>query len=218
MTLPQGTITFLFTDIEGSTKLWEAHPEAMRGAVARHDTLLRQAVTGNNGSLFKTTGDGIAAVFALAPDALLTAFAAQQALLAEPWPEQTVLRSRMGLHTGAAELREGDYFGTALNRCARLMAAGHGGQTLLSDVTHELTRDSLPPDVSLLSLGSHRLKDLERPEHVYQLTHPALPRRVSHRCVPSMRRPITSRNRSPALSGARRRSRMSPPCWVRRAY
>ena len=172
--LPTGTLTFLFTDIEGSTKLWEAHPEVMRAAVARHDALLRQAVADNNGNLFKTTGDGIAAVFALAPDALAAAIAAQQALLAEPWPKPIVLRARIGLHTGTAEMRDGDYFGTTLNRCARLMAAGHGGQTLLSDVAHDLTRDALPPDVSLVALGEHRLKDLARPENVYQLAHPAL--------------------------------------------
>ena len=171
---PTGTITFLFTDIEGSTKLWESHPDAMREAVARHDALLRQAVAENGGYLFKTTGDGIAAAFALAPDALLAALFAQTALFAEPWSADIVLRARMGLHTGAAELRDGDYFGTTLNRCARLMAAGHGGQTLLSDVTHELTRDTLPPDVSLLPLGEHRLKDLARPETIYQAGHPSL--------------------------------------------
>ena len=171
---PTGTITFLFTDIEGSTKLWEAHPDAMRLAVARHDALLRQAVEDNGGWLFKTTGDGIAAAFALVPDALTATLAAQIALAAEPWPEAVALRSRMGLHTGAAELRDGDYYGSTLNRVARLMAAGHGGQILLSDVTHELIRDSLPPDVSLLPLGKYRLKDLARPETIHQLAHPSL--------------------------------------------
>ena len=146
----------------------------MRSAVARHDALLRQVVQENNGYLFKTTGDGIAAAFALASDALVAALAAQQVLVSEPWPENAVLRSRMGLHTGAAELRDGDYFGSTLSRAARIMAAGHGGQTLLSDTTHELCRDSLPLDVSLLFLGEHRLKDLGRPERVFQLLHASL--------------------------------------------
>ncbi|MBC8140206.1 MAG: adenylate/guanylate cyclase domain-containing protein [Armatimonadetes bacterium] len=171
---PNGTITFLFSDIEGSTRLWEAHPDAMRLAVARHDFLLRQAVQENNGYLFKTTGDGIAAAFAVAAHGVATALAAQRALTAEPWAEQVVIRARMGLHTGAAELRDGDYFGTTLSRTARLMSAGHGGQTLLSDATHELCRDTLPESVSLLPLGEYRLKDLTRSETVYQMAHPAL--------------------------------------------
>lgn len=172
---PTGTVTFLFTDIEGSTRLWQNNPDAMRAAVTRHDALLRQAVENNNGVIFKTTGDGIAAAFGVAPDALAAGLAIQQALLAEIWPEATMVRARMGIHTGAAEMRDGDYFGITLNRCARLMAAGHGGQTLLSEVTNELARDTLPSGVSLLSLGEHRLKDLAQPETLYQLAHAALP-------------------------------------------
>ena len=172
---PTGTVTFLFTDIEGSTKLWEQNPDVMRSALARHDVLLRQAIEDNNGFLVKTTGDGVHAAFAAASQALQAALAAQLALADEPWSLPEPLRVRMGLHTGTAEERDGDYYGPSLNRAARLMAAGSGGQVLLSVATQELCRDALPPDTSLLDLGDHRLKDLSRSEHVFQLVHPALP-------------------------------------------
>lgn len=172
---PTGTITFLFTDIEGSTQLWESQPDTMRAALARHDALLRQAVECNHGVVFKTTGDGIAAAFTLASEALAAALAAQQALRGEPWPAETEIRVRMGLHTGVAEYRDGDYYGQTLNRTARLMAAGQGGQILLSGVTQELCRDSLPTHATLFSLGEHRLKDLTRPETIFQVVHPDLP-------------------------------------------
>ena len=175
MPLPSGTVTFLFTDIEGSTRLWEEHPQAMRTALARHDTLLRQAITSSAGVVFKTIGDAFCAAFATAPNALCAALAAQRALIAEPWPDSLVLRVRMALHTGDAELRDEDYFGQSLNRVARLLAAGHGGQTLLSDVAHDLTRDALPPRAECKPLGEHRLRDLGRPEPVFQLLHPDLP-------------------------------------------
>lgn len=147
--LPSGTITFLFTDIEGSTKLWEQHPQAMRSALARHDTLIRQAIEDNFGVVFKTIGDAFCAAFATAPDALNAAFVAQVALHNELWPDAISLRVRMALHTGTAELRDNDYFGQPLNRVTRLLGAGHGGQTLLSDVAHDLTRDTLPPSAGL---------------------------------------------------------------------
>lgn len=175
MNVPTGTVTFLVTDIEGSTQLWEQRPEAMRAALARHDVLLRQAIADNSGVVFKTIGDAFCAAFGTAPDALNAAFAAQCALQAEPWPDALALAVRMALHTGAAEYRDNDYFGQPLNRAARLLAAGHGGQVLLSDVAHDLTRDFLPPSAGLKSLGEHRLRDLGRPEHVYQLLHPDLP-------------------------------------------
>ncbi len=173
--LPDGTVTFLFTDIEGSTKLWEEYPEQMRAALARHDALLRQAIEDNAGAVFKTVGDAFCAAFATAPDALNAALMAQLTLCAEVWPDALILRVRMALHTGAAELRDKDYFGQPLNRVARLLNAGHGGQTLLSDVAHDLTRDTLPPDVTLRALGEHRLRDLGRAEPVFQLLHPGLP-------------------------------------------
>lgn len=174
MNLPTGTVTFLFTDIEGSTKLWEQHPEAMRTALARHDVLLRQAVEDNSGVVFKTGGDGFCAAFATASDALQAALAAQCALHAEPWPDALALRVRMALHTGAAEARDNDYFGQPLNRVARLLSAGYGGQVLLSLPTEELVRDTLPTNAALKGMGEHRLRDLGRPEVVFQLLHPEL--------------------------------------------
>ena len=173
--LPSGTVTLLFTDIEGSTRLWEAHAEAMRAALARHDALLRHCIDGHDGFIFKTGGDAFCAAFHTASDALAAALEAQRALHREPWPEAAKLRVRMALHSGAVELRDGDYFGAPLNRVARLLAAGHGGQTLLSEVTHDLCRDHLPPLASVKALGSHGLKDLGRPESVFQLCHPELP-------------------------------------------
>jgi predicted ATPase/class 3 adenylate cyclase/Tfp pilus assembly protein PilF len=167
--LPTGTVTFMFTDIEGSTKLWEQHPQQMRDALARHDALLRQAIESNGGHVFKTVGDAFCAAFPTAIDALSAALDAHRALQAEAWGETGPLKIRVGLHTGMAQERDGDYFGPALNRVARLQAAGHGGQTLLSTATQELVRDYLPPGVELENLGEHRLKDLIRPEHIFQL-------------------------------------------------
>ena len=119
--LPTGTVTFLFTDLEGSTRLWEEHPEAMKAALARHDEILRDAVAAHGGLIVKTTGDGVHAVFAAASDALTAAVAGQRGLAAEPWDANTTgpLRVRMGVHTGEAERRDGDYYGSALNRAAR---------------------------------------------------------------------------------------------------
>lgn len=172
--LPTGTVTFLFTDIEGSTKLWENSPDVMQSALKRHDQILRHSIEGAGGYVFKTIGDAFCAAFPTASQALEAAIAAQLALAAEPWQLPTPLLVRMALHTGSAEERGGDYFGPPLNRVARLMAAGHGGQTLLSEVTQGLVRDTLPPGTSLRDLGERSLKDLGRPEQVYQLQHPAL--------------------------------------------
>jgi adenylate cyclase len=172
--LPTGTLTFLFTDIEGSTRLWEAHRDEMRGVLARHDALVQRAIDDHRGWIFKTSGDAFCAVFAAAPDALAAALAAQLALRAEPWPDSLRLGVRMAMHTGSAELRGADYFGEALNRVARLLDAGHGGQTLVSEATFDLCRDLLPTAASLKSLGEHSLRDLSRRERVFQLVHPAL--------------------------------------------
>jgi class 3 adenylate cyclase len=169
--LPSGTVTFLFTDLEGSTSLWEQHPDAMRGALARHDELMRGAIEGRDGYVVKTTGDGFLGAFGSASDAIAAAIDAQFALAGEPWAETGPLRVRMGVHTGAAEVREGDYHGPTLNRAARLMSVGHGGQILVSLVTSELIRGA---GVEVVDLGSHELRGLAEPEHVFQIVYPGL--------------------------------------------
>ena len=174
--LPSGTVTFVFTDLEGSTRLWERHPDAMRPALARHDQILRDAVEGHRGHIVKTTGDGLHAVFVTTRDAVDAALAAQMSLAREDWGAPGELRVRMGLHTGDAEVRDGDYYGPATNRAARVMASAHGGQVVLSHATEEIVRDSLPEGVALVDLGEHRLPDLARPERVFQLAAPGLRR------------------------------------------
>src|SRR5438128_6675950 len=136
--LPTGTVTFLFTDIEGSTRLWEQHPEAMQAALARHDALLRHAIEAHGGHVFKTMGDQFCAAFADPPEALTAAVQLQGALQAETGSEIGPLHVRVALHTGRVEAREGDYFGPPLNRVARLLATAHGGQVLLSQATADL--------------------------------------------------------------------------------
>jgi class 3 adenylate cyclase len=152
--LPTGTVTFLFTDIEGSSPLWEQHPDAMRLALARHDALLTEVIQQHEGVVIKSRGEGDSffAVFAHASGALGAACALQQALLAEPWPPETPLRVRLALHTGAAQCRDGDYYGADVIRCARLRAAAHGGQVLLSEATQTLVRAELPPGAALKDL------------------------------------------------------------------
>ncbi len=144
--LPTGTVTFLFTDIEGSTQRWDRHPDAMRAALVRHDALLRTAVEAHAGHVFKTVGEGFAP-----------------------------LAVRMGLHTGEATERGGDYFGQPVNRVARIEAAGHGGQVLVSDATYDIVRELLPEGFGLRDWGTHRLKDLRHTEHLFQLEGPGLP-------------------------------------------
>ena len=167
--LPTGTVTFLFTDIEGSTRLWEEHPTAMREALARHDAILRSAIDAHEGHVFKTMGDAFDAVFSRAADAAQAAVSIQRALGAESWTVQGGLRVRIAVHTGTGEERDDDYFGPALNRIARLLAVGHGGQILLSEATRLLIEESLPPEAGLRDLGQHRLKDLSSPERIFQL-------------------------------------------------
>ncbi|HEX9371769.1 MAG TPA: tetratricopeptide repeat protein, partial [Roseiflexaceae bacterium] len=173
--MPTGTVTFLFTDIVGSTRLWEQHPQAMPDALARHDAILRGTIEAHGGAVIATSGDGAHASFAAAPDALAAALAIQRALRAVPWGATGPLPVRMALHAGAAEARDADYFGPPLNRVARLLAASHGGQILLSAAARELVRDQLPPGVGLRDLGAHRLRDLARPEQVFQVVAPDLP-------------------------------------------
>jgi len=171
--LPTGTVTFLLTDIEGSTPLWESHPEEMMAALASHDAILRAAIDANHGQVIKTTGDGFLAVFQTALEGMQATIQAQQ-VLQLPLAGLTI-KVRMGVHTGEAELRQGDYFGPSLNRTARIMAVGYGGQTLLSDVSAGLVRKGLPANTAVKDLGEHRLKGLSNPEHLWQLVAPGLP-------------------------------------------
>ncbi len=171
---PSGTVTFLFTDIEGSTQLWEDHPEAMRQALERHDAMVSGAIDAQGGNVFSTGGDGFAAAFERAGDAA-AAVEGQLGLAAEKWRDGVTIRVRMGLHTGEASERDGDYFGPALNRAARLMAAAHGGQMLCSSVTGSLISAHQPSGAGLRDLGEHRLRDLSEPDRLFQLVDPRLP-------------------------------------------
>jgi predicted ATPase/class 3 adenylate cyclase/DNA-binding SARP family transcriptional activator len=174
-TPPSGTLTFLMSDIEGSTRLWEEQPAAMSDALRRHNDLMRSAIEGSEGHVFKTVGDAFCAAFPTAADATRAAEAAQRVFVAEPWPEGATLRVRMALHTGECEERDGDYFGPAVNRVARLTGIAHGGQVVLSRATAEVVRDGLPSGLSLRDMGSHILKDLSRTENVFQLEIEGLP-------------------------------------------
>jgi predicted ATPase/class 3 adenylate cyclase len=173
--LPTGTITFLFTDIEGSTRLWERQPDAMRPALERHDAILREAINGEEGTIFRTVGDAMCAAFDDAGQALAAAAKAQRALYTEGWQLETPIRVRIALHSGAAEARDGDYVGASLNRIGRLLPVCHGGQTLLTQATEQLVRDDLPEETSLLDLGQHRFRDLVRPERIFQLEMADMP-------------------------------------------
>jgi len=178
--LPTGTITFLFTDIEGSTKRWERYPEEMRLALARHDELLQEGVNAYSGVVFKTVGDAFYVAFTTAGAAVSAAVVIQRALYAEQWDLQLEpLRVRMAIHTGEAERRSQDYFGQSLNRVARILSAGHGGQVLLSLTTAGLIREMLPPGISMQNLGEHRLKDIQLPEQIFQLNIDVLPTHFS---------------------------------------
>jgi len=172
---PTGTVTFLFTDIEGSTRRWEHQRSAMQQAFARQEEIMRSTMSAHGGYVYKMIGDAFQVAFSTAPAALEAALAAQYDLLSEPWGEIQPVRVRMALHTGDTEERGDDYVGPLLNRVARLMNAAHGGQVLMTQATFELLRDNLPEGVHLRDLGEHRLKDLERPERVYQMVAPGLP-------------------------------------------
>lgn len=169
-----GTPTFLFTDIEGSTRLWEDHHQDMAAALAEHDRILRSVIKAAAGYLFSSAGDSHAAAFQQAGQALQAAVDGQLALQGLG-VGGVHLPVRMAVHTGEAVERDGDYFGPALNRAARLRDAAHGGQILLSHVVEELIGGALPEQVDLLDLGEHRLRDLARPEHIFQVAHPDLP-------------------------------------------
>ena len=175
--LPTGTVTFLLTDIEGSTKLWESGADETAASVARHYELLAAAVSLHSGArpVEQGEGDSVVGAFARASDAVAAALDVQRAFAQEPWPEGGAVRVRMALHTGEIRLRDaGNYFGPTIIRCARMRAIGHGGQTLISDATRDLVVEALPDGAELRDLGLHRLKDLGRAERIWQLVHPDL--------------------------------------------
>jgi class 3 adenylate cyclase len=210
--LPTGTVTFLFTDLEGSSRLWEEQPGPMREALAAHDAVLQRVVEASGGEVVKRTGDGLHAVFATGQDAVAACVAGQRALQAQQWPAPVVVRVRMAVHTGTAELRGGDYYGPAVNRTARLAAAAHGAQVLLSQTTYDLVRDALPEGIGVRDLGEHRLRDLHRPERVFQLVVAGLPADFA---------PLASREAGPnnlplqatRLVGRGREVDASSDCW-----
>src|SRR5215467_5594484 len=170
MGLPSGTVTLLFTDTEGSIRLWEADREAMTDATARHNRIVREHVEAAGGHVFKSVGEAFRAVFADPSAALAAAVALQRAAGTEPWPPGSPIRVRVALHSGACVERDGDYFGPVVNRVARLLTAGHDGQILVSGGTRELLADRLADGIGLRDLGEHRLKDLGRAERVFQVT------------------------------------------------
>ena len=167
-------LTFLFTDIEGSTSKWEEQPEQMAQAVAQHDSILRDAVEAHRGRIVKTTGDGIYAAFETPADGLGAVTDIQLALLDPAATGGMGLRIRCGLHTGPVQSRDNDYFGSTINRTARIMNAAHGGQIVVSAAIAEQARDRLPPEVSLKDLGTVRLKGLATSEADFQVVHPKL--------------------------------------------
>jgi class 3 adenylate cyclase len=176
--LPAGTVTFLLTDIEGSTRLWETEPEAMAVALQRHDRLLAEVIAEQGGVVVISRGEGDSffAVFRSAVSAVEAAGVCQLRLGREAWPTSSALRVRMGLHTGEARVRGGDHVdNTPINRCARVRAAAHGGQVLLTKATRDLVEGRLGSGLGLKRLGEFRLRDLAEPELIYQLTHDELP-------------------------------------------
>jgi predicted ATPase/class 3 adenylate cyclase len=173
--LPSGTVTFLFSDVEGSTRLLTRLRGRYRDVLGEHQRLLRAAFEEHDGREVHTEGDGFFVAFARASDAIAAAVSAQRSLASRRWPEAVDVRVRMGVHTGEAEVRQDDYVGLDVHRAARICAAGHGGQVLISSATRELVADELPSDVALKDLGEHRLKDLDRPEQLFQLVVGDLP-------------------------------------------
>src|SRR5690348_3564380 len=171
--LPAGTLTFLMTDIEGSTRAWDASPKQAQLAMHRHDGIVTELVESSRGHVVEAgrEGDSILAVFRQATDAILCALRLQQAIGNEPWPAGAEMAVRIAVHTGEAELTAGHYVGASLYRCARLMATAHGGQVLISGATEEVMAGGLPEGAQLRDLGRHRLRDFTRPMQVYQLIH-----------------------------------------------
>ena len=175
--LPSGTVAFLFTDIEGSTQRWESHLAAMTQAIERHDAILQRTIESEDGYVFKRMGDAFCAAFRTAAHAIAAACSAQRALTSEDFSNVDGLKVRMAVHVGHADEHNGDYFGPTVNRIARLLAIGYGGQVLISGAAADLSQGEMPAQTSLRDLGSHRLKDLAQPEQVYQLVAPDLPQK-----------------------------------------
>ena len=166
---PSGTVTFLLTDLEGSTRMWEQDPDAMKAAMVRHDEILEKAIAANQGYVFSRMGDGMAAAFATAGDAVTSAITIKQALAEENWRTADPLKARIGLHTAEAVIVDDTgYASLPINRCSRLMSAAHGGQIVLSGTTQALVGDQLPDGLALLDLGEHRLRDLGSPTRIFQ--------------------------------------------------
>src|SRR5262249_50851839 len=166
---PAGTLTLLFTDVEIGIRAWEEQPELIRAALLRHDDLVREAVTGRDGYVFKTVGDSFCVAFSDADAAISAAVDGQRRLSAEGWPTAAPLLARMALHSGSSEARDGNYFGPTVNRVAQLLSLAHGGQVLVSAATSALAADALSPGVSLRDLGEHLLRDIGRRERVAQI-------------------------------------------------
>ena len=191
--LHTGTVTFLFTDIEGSTALLKAlGSDRYHDVLVEHQRLLRGAFAASSGREVDTQGDAFFVAFGKARDAVSAALAAQRALAANDWPQGLAVRVRMGIDTGEPVAGEGRYVGLGIHRTARIMAAGHGGQILLSRTTRDLVRDDLPPDTSLRALGSKRLKDLEHPVELFQVVAPDLPSRFPRLRTAQRRRPFVA--------------------------
>jgi predicted ATPase/class 3 adenylate cyclase len=169
---PTGTVTFLFTDIEGSTRLWEDDPDSMAEAVSIHDRLVRQTIAAHDGYIFSTGGDSFCAAFSQPEEGLAAAIGSQLELGHHEWPTPIPIRVRMALHSGTAAERDGDYFGSVPNRCARILAVGNGGQILLSEVTHSMVKEQPPAQISFRDMGDHRLRDLAESERVFAVVHP----------------------------------------------
>ena len=175
--LPEGVLTFLFTDVEGSTRLWEDAPDSMMSALIQHDEIIERAIAEYGGTSVKPRGEGDSRflVFGDAGGAVGAIADIQRALVTAEWPTPRPIRIRAALHTGVAELQLGDYYGSSVNRAARLRAIAHGGQTVMSAATWELVRDRLPNRVTIRDMGELGLKDLSRPEHVYQIDIEGVP-------------------------------------------
>ncbi len=198
--LPAGEVTLLFTDVEGSTRLWELHDERMLPLLAEHERIVADAVDGAGGvlQLARAEGDSSFAVFADPLAAIAAAIDLQRGMSRHPWPADLRIRTRAALHTGAMEVRGDTYYGPVVNRCVRLRSLAHGGQTILSKSTLEAARrtGALPPNAAVADLGTHRLKDLAVPERVYELRHPDLETEF-----PPLRSPDVERHNLPELLG-----------------